>query len=358
MRDDLDPDILDRYLAGRSRPGEAEAVARWLEVDDRRAALLDELRTRLRDAPAFDTEAMLVRVTTRIDRAERRAATLTPLRGLAGIGARQWPRRLAAAAAVLLAVGGSVLTWRAYQARGATSAQSAPIIVASARGERRVVRLGDGSEVTLAPASRLIVSPTYGHEQRTVSLEGEAMFTVRHDADRPFRVRTAKAVIEDLGTEFGVRAYPTEADQQVVVASGSVLFRTERESAPGTSSGRRPETAVLEKNQFARLMSDGTVHVRRDVDAQALLGWVRDELVFDDLPLEGVAAELGRWYDAEIRVGDSGARAQRLTATFRRSSLEQSLAVVAQSLGLRVERVPGAARSGRTAYVFVLVSPP
>ena len=68
--DDIDPDVLDRYLTGRTQPADARAVARWLAAAPGRQAALDALRAHLRQAPAFDVESMLARVDARIDRAE------------------------------------------------------------------------------------------------------------------------------------------------------------------------------------------------------------------------------------------------------------------------------------------------
>ena len=60
----------------------------------------------------------------------------------------------------------------------------------TAVGEQEVVRLADGSEVTLDTDTRLRVR--FVRSERQILLErGQALFVVAHDADRPFRSRPA-----------------------------------------------------------------------------------------------------------------------------------------------------------------------
>ena len=76
------------------------------------------------------------------------------------------------------------------------------VIIATKRGERLSRGLPDGTRLVLAPGSTLRHSSRYGSDERVVSLEGEAAFTVAHDAKRPFTVRTTRGTIRDLGTRF------------------------------------------------------------------------------------------------------------------------------------------------------------
>ena len=63
----------------------------------------------------------------------------------------------------------------------------------------------DGSEVWLNDASSLSYKTKEWKDQRTIELEGEAMFEVTKGA--PFTVKTANGTITVLGTKFNVRAW-------------------------------------------------------------------------------------------------------------------------------------------------------
>ncbi|MEG1029854.1 MAG: FecR domain-containing protein, partial [Brevundimonas sp.] len=71
-------------------------------------------------------------------------------------------------------------------------------------GEERLVQLADGSSVRLDTASRVRVR--FDGDRRFIELqEGQAFFTVAHDASRPFVVAAGDARVTALGTVFDVR---------------------------------------------------------------------------------------------------------------------------------------------------------
>src|SRR5207249_4930466 len=104
---------------------------------------------------------------------------------------------LAAAAVVIALIGGAGVLRRTPQWSE----------YATAAAHRAVIRLRDGTQVTLAPKSRVRYAADYGRAHRDLYLDGEAYFQVAPDARRPLRVHTAGSVTEDLGTSFVVRAY-------------------------------------------------------------------------------------------------------------------------------------------------------
>src|SRR5262249_15541465 len=148
--------------------------------------------------------------------------------------------------------------------------------------------LGDGTAVLLGPESRLTVGADYGQHAREVRLEGEAYFTVRHDAARPFFVTTKYAVAHDLGTRFTVRARGDESGIRVVVAEGSVGLASIRDSV------------VLGAADLGLVLPNGDVSRRGGANVGRWLAWTEGHLAFAETPLDQVAAELGRWFDVEI----------------------------------------------------------
>src|SRR2546430_13828004 len=97
-----------------------------------------------------------------------------------------WPAL--AAAAVVLAVIGSGLWRRAPRWQELTTGPA----------HRATIRLRDGTQVALAPGSRLRYPGDYGAVQRDVYLEGQAQFDVAHLVGRPFRVHAGGGVAEDV----------------------------------------------------------------------------------------------------------------------------------------------------------------
>jgi len=74
-------------------------------------------------------------------------------------------------------------------------------------GERRSITLADGSTVDLNARSRLRIEFTKG-ERRVVLLEGQALFQVSKDKNRPFIVSSGNATVRAVGTQFDVYRKP------------------------------------------------------------------------------------------------------------------------------------------------------
>ncbi len=311
--------LLDRYLAGEASAAEAQAVRDWLAEDPapEHAALLEDLRLIRRVAADRVPD-------TSVEGAWAKASkSLRPSR-------RFLMAVIAAAAVVVAVVGGWAVLGRAPAWRE----------VSTAVGHRTVVRLRDGTQITLAPKSRLRYTADYGKAQRDVYLDGEAYFQVTLDTRHPFRVHTARSITEDLGTAFVVRAYVEQPTTEVIVAEGRVALW--RADTSRTSAEARPGL-VLAARDLGRLDADGGVTLRRGIDVARQLAWTSGVLAFDGAPLRDVVLTLGRWYNVDVHLesADSALGARRLTATFTNESIDRVVERIALTLGLRVERGPG-----------------
>ncbi|MBN1905976.1 MAG: FecR domain-containing protein, partial [Deltaproteobacteria bacterium] len=69
-------------------------------------------------------------------------------------------------------------------------------------GRRITVFLADGTQVRLNSGSRLVYPPQFSENKREVYLEGEGLFNVKNNEDRPFYVQTDKFKVQVLGTTF------------------------------------------------------------------------------------------------------------------------------------------------------------
>jgi transmembrane sensor len=151
---------------------------------------------------------------------------------------------------------------------------------------------------------------------------------VRHSAERPFTVRARNAVARDLGTEFTVRAYAGEPAVNVAVSHGSVSLAARSGGTPG----------VLRAGDVGSVAADGSVRLDPGAGTGRWTGWVDGRLTFEAERLDAVAAELSRWYDADVRIADPGLAARRVTAVYASPSIEQVLDALSAATGSRWER--------------------
>jgi transmembrane sensor len=298
-------ELLDRYFAGVATLVEAARVEAWVAAEPGREAEIESLRAvwqlgaeRPVNAPAWNTDRTIAALHHGM-RAQARRRNVASRRSAVAI-----------AAAVLIAIGLPI-------ARGWLTVRSAT----THAGERRTVSLADGTTITLAPVSHVVV------RGRDVTLVGEAMFSVRTDTAHPFRVHAGRAVVTDLGTQFDVRAYPEDSATRVVVTEGVVALSPR---------------VRLSAGQLARIDANGVVGPVAMTRAAALIGWTRGHLEFADVPLRDALVELSRWYDLDLRVDDPAEEGRRLTIAFTDAPADDVLHGVASTLGLTY------AVSGRT----------
>jgi transmembrane sensor len=328
-------EVLRRYVRSASDAAERRRVQSWAAEWGGRQRYLDAMRNLLGRAPSESragTEAAWSHLAARLD--EQVHERPAPGSGRPALGrflpSRRRPRSVAlvAAGALLASLAGSVLLDRSAARHTSPSAETAAMrVISTAVGQRADIRLSDGSRVALGVASRLRLAPDFGERSRDIYLDGTAYFDVVHDSTRPFRVHTVTAVTQDVGTKFVVTAYPGSASTQVVVADGAVTLRAPNDSAA--------HTIQLGAGNLARISQKGTPVVVRAVDPAQYMAWMDGRLVFHDTPLWDVVAELHRWYDEDIRLGDSTLARLPFSASFDVESFDQAVQVITTVLPLR-----------------------
>jgi transmembrane sensor len=336
-----------RFLEGECTPEEARVIQAWIAADPERAKLLDDLRAVWHLTGTTSRRWSGATAWERI----RRLRGHTPLPPSVGLPSRSpasrpertaradssgvthswrvasWQARLAVA--VVLAIAGALYGY--ISSRGGAARE-----YATAPGQRAEVSLRDGSRVLLSVDTRLRVPRDYGVRTRAVELDGEAYFVVRHDARRPMVVRTRHGIAEDLGTEFGVRAYRHENDVQVVVRAGSVAIRRPQ--------GGDSVLLTLQAGDRGVIDAHGRASLATDVPVDTYLSWTAGRLVFDDARLETVLPQLERWYDLDIQLNDSSLGNERITIVFTTESPDEALSTLAKVLDLRVVRADRSVR--------------
>lgn len=336
---DEDFERVARLLSGEASPGERAALEQWVSEDPARVALYENLS---RDwvvaasQPQVNVEAGWARLKDRI-RSDSEPEVI-PFRprapGEAPVVAPWWRHAgVLRAAAIAVVIVGAGLLYKTVATD--PSGQSGAVLASTAAtaatglGERRSIDLADGSQITLAPSSSVTVR-VGDSGPREVELSGEAFFRVTHDESRPFIVRTSRAVIEDLGTEFTVRAIGGSAPVRVTVSSGSVAVRRSAED--------RANDIVLEPSDMITLPDTGSAVVSRNIDITPFQAWTTGRIVFRNATLAEAIVELERWYAADFQINDPLLLRQHLDVEFNGESLDEVLSVVGRILDVRFVR--------------------
>lgn len=182
----------------------------------------------------------------------------------------------------------------------------------TAIGEQRAFKLPDGSLLNLNTQSRVELDFT-ATERRVRLLQGEAMFTVKQDAHRPFRVVTDTALVQAIGTSFNVYRRP-DASTFVSVVEGRVNVSTlANEKVPIVNAQPLP----LKAGEEADVSKLAGVVRRVEPAVDVTVAWRQRRLVFRGAPLQEVIEQFNRYNaDMELRVTGEKIGQRRITGTF------------------------------------------
>lgn len=213
-------------------------------------------------------------------------------------------RRWAAAAAVLIALLGSVI-WFVRPSAERSFAQH----FATGHAERRVVRLADGSTITIAPDSQVAVD--YEPSERRIRLNaGEALFEVAHNTTRPFIVETPHGEVKAVGTAFDIAIAERDAEVTVVEGVIRIALRADTRGA-GPPEPIEKLARKGERVTFGIMARDGssTGFIRQadGLDADTATAWTRGKLVFRGEPLRDVIAKINLYSRGRVTLTDPSA---------------------------------------------------
>jgi transmembrane sensor len=246
---------------------------------------------------------------------------------------------LLAAMATLVIVIGVVIV----QSRTPNPMHETNGLYATAVGQQSTLKLADGSQVMLNTNSQIKVE--YGATHRNIYLiQGEALFTVAKNRERPFRVYAGSGLIEAVGTAFSV--YLKGAQVDVAVTEGRVALasiNTPRASTQSLGVVSAGEVATI-RSPATEPAADGVAVLQElePIPPQALaqrLAWQNGVVMFSGETLENVVKELGRYTTISIEIPDETIRSMRVGGRFPVGETEAMLAALETNFNLRVIRV-------------------
>jgi transmembrane sensor len=207
-------------------------------------------------------------------------------------------------------------------------------------GQTRQIALSDGSQVTLAPASRLRAASRW--RPRVLSLErGEAFFVVAHQNGRPFTVQAGDAMVRVIGTRFNVH-HGADQDVRVEVEQGVVQVS----DGPG-GQGR---AVTLRAGQTA--VADGRgLTVGALARAEPAGGWRQGRLAYDDAPLAAVVADLNRYGQRPLTIDSAATGRLKVTAAFEVAQADRFVSELPRVLPVRLTS------DGRGGRILVAADP-
>lgn len=192
------------------------------------------------------------------------------------------------------------------------------VAVETAVGQIKDVYLPDSTLVSLAGNSCIQYdAKSFNRNERALRMNGRAFFDVTRDENRPFLISVGEGEIRVLGTSFQVDGRSDHT--RVEVATGRVSF----------TSGS--EKALLTAGMAATYLNEERSMDISIIEGDGQWSWRSGVLSFNETPLDTVVDELIGFYGVEI-ISDQESGDRRLTATFRKMSVEEVVDIVNQTL--------------------------
>ncbi|WP_322932633.1 FecR family protein [Bacteroides sp. CG01] len=193
----------------------------------------------------------------------------------------KWLRYTAVVIPVLLFLGGYLYINREVRM----------IEVITLSSEQKQCTLPDGTVVQLNSCSKIIYPSGFSDTIRTVTLVGEAYFSVVPDAVKPFVVKTNHLSVKVLGTKFNICAYPTDDRSTATLNSGKIQV--------DVRTGQTDSHYVLKPSQqIVYNKTDESVLV--NTVPTGSFSWKEGKLIFQESTFNDMMNTLERRYNVII----------------------------------------------------------
>lgn len=191
-------------------------------------------------------------------------------------------------------------------------------------GKRTKIVLADKSIIWLNSGSKFIYPAKFSKEKREVFLEGEAVFEVAENKEKPFVVITNDVQVKVLGTVFNVSAYPNDDFTSTALESGSVEINYKKSIFHSKTLNIDPGTvAVFNKN-------DESMYEHQE-DVKKYTSWRYGILMLEAEPLLNIANKLSRFHNIDIEIADEKLAMETFSGQLEyKQSAEQTLKTIGE----------------------------
>jgi len=217
-------------------------------------------------------------------------------------------------------------------------------IVSTQYGSKSKIQLPDGTEVWLNGGSKITYRNDYGAHTRTINLNGEAYFDVKHDSRHPFIIYTKNLNIKVLGTAFNVRAYKEESTSEATLIRGSLevsfpnrpnekifLKPKEKVSFMAISQAKFGDAQNEEITPSKTMISLSKIEYSPKEKLIEEIAWRENTLIFRSKAFIELALDLERWYNVKIEIENENLKYKKFTGIFKNETVLEALDALKQT---------------------------
>jgi transmembrane sensor len=211
-------------------------------------------------------------------------------------------------------------------------------------GQQMTAEFDDGSIIHLNTNSR--IETEFSDEKRVIKLiQGEALFEVAHDPERPFIVYAGNRLVQAIGTKFVVHL-KTE-NIQVTVTDGKVkMSKVPLNKELGdinvlTNRDIKKDDVYITKGEVVTVGGDHPpklVRIKPETIKREL-SWLDGKLIFVNEELFDVIEEINRYIDVEIVLKDPSLHKITISGRFDLEDSEALIEAIELSFNMDSQRL-------------------
>lgn len=307
---DKTDELISKFFAGEATPEEAMQLEDWKGQSPEHAALFAQSEKLFALAGKKSNELKLNKAAAwkKVEQTISKEAKIIPVKG-------KFKATLSIAAAMLVLC----VAYFFIQKQGGEPAVQQ--ILVSAKNENKNVNFNEQTRIELKAGSALVYDENFGKSNRNIKLHGSAYFTVTHSELLPFIVDLGQVYVKDLGTKFNITLSADTDSIHINVDEGVVLLF---DSMSNSIEIKASERAIYIKSskqiiQPEKQPAGSTVN-------------------FDKAPLSTVIAQLEEKFLTKIILDNPKLSTCIISAKFNNEDLATILAVIAETLGLTIEK--------------------
>lgn len=188
-------------------------------------------------------------------------------------------------------------------------------------GEQKLVPLADGSIVILNTNSAFSVNLSERRRSLTLT-QGEAIFEVARDTERPFEVTVDGWVVRAIGTTFNIDRHADKMTVTVLEGAVRLLHDSQAWDIPTGYRITYDERHIVNEPE--------------PVDVLKITEWRTGEFSFTDMPLSMIVEELNRYRPGRIIIATASLRDLHLSGSVFLNDPDHSLKMLQKVLQFRV----------------------
>jgi len=300
------PDFLMAYLSGEANEEQKQLAIEWLKSPEN-----NKVFQQLKKIDSLTADLNLLR---QFDLQEGKQQVRRKYRVNKVVSISVWMQRIAAVLFIPALLGGIWYYLQQNELRKELSVLMVTQEIVTQPGTKTHLFLPDSTEVWLNAASSLKFPSAFAGTERRITLEGEAIFKVYKNKEKPFIVGTSSMEVEAVGTEFDVSAYSGDLKFSTTLAEGKVKI---------TDLENPDQVMTINPGSQLNYDTQNKTYKAENVKVEDVIAWRDGVLIFNETPFYEVVAKLGRWFNADIQINDQSIANYRFTGTFTSESLDQ-----------------------------------